>query len=225
MISMEATTQKLRARTSDEKRQKKQRILDAAKEVFFDHGYSAVTVGMITRKAGVSTGTFYLYYKTKIEIYKDLQNEGLDILTDMIGAVIKDNSYPPLEKLREIAFAYVRFSREYREYFDIIAVLSATPAELKETDSDISRLIDGKTHRLLSDIEAILREGVKKGDVVPLDTWHATSALWALMDGMVLLSERNNLDNVIKVGMDELIEQGLKMFFFGIAKNRKRKIP
>jgi len=220
---MTISVQKKRARTTDEKRRKKRRILDAAKSVFLDQGYPSVTVEMITREAGVSTGAFYLYYKTKLEIYKDLQNEGLDILAEMMGAVFENSSATPLEKLRQIALCYIRFSREHREFFDIIAVLSATPAELKETRSEIGRRIDRKTRRLLSSIEDVLKEGVEQGAFVPLDTWRATGALWALMDGLLLLSERNNMENVLKVDIDKLVEQGLTMYFFGIVKNKTRR--
>lgn len=209
---------KLRARTTNEKLEKKNLILSAAKRVFFERGYQGTTIQTITRAAGVSTGTFYIYYKNKIEVYKDLQNEGVDILVQMINAVMND-SMSPLEQLRRIAMAYYKYFKEYREYFDIIAVLSATPSELKETDSLIGKIIDAKTYTLLSSIENILCEGIRRGEFKPMDTWATTSTLWALMDGMVLLEERNNIANVIQLDMEKLIEQGLDIIFHGFVIN------
>ncbi len=207
-----------RARTSQDKQKKSEKILQAAKELFFDRGYHETTIEMITAAAGVSTGTFYVYYKNKIEIYKALQNEGLDILLAMIDAVISRPGETARWKMAELAATYLRYYRDNREYFDIVAILSATPRELKETDSDLSKIINGKTYDVLRKIEGVLREGVNRGEFIALDTWKATTVFWGLMDGLILLEERNNIENVIGLSLEELVEQALEMSFAGIMK-------
>jgi len=52
--------------------QTRARILDAAEEVFGKRGYHGSSVVEITRQAGVGLGTFYLYFPSKIEIYRHL---------------------------------------------------------------------------------------------------------------------------------------------------------
>lgn len=52
--------------------QTRARILDAAEEVFGRRGYHSASVVEITKKAGVGLGTFYLYFPSKIEIYRHL---------------------------------------------------------------------------------------------------------------------------------------------------------
>ena len=208
----------LRARTHEDKQQKRKKILEAAKELFFDKGYYGTTIEMITEKAGVSIGTFYLYYKNKVEIYKALQNEGLDILVDMITQVISRPGMSSLAKLSEIARTYFCYYNEYREYFDIMAVLSTIPDELKETQTEISRIIDRKTYNLLKMIEGVIIEGVESGEFIQMDTWKSMNVFWGLMDGLILLAERNNIENVIGVGLEVLIKQALEMAFYGIVK-------
>ncbi|MBN1573213.1 MAG: TetR/AcrR family transcriptional regulator [Deltaproteobacteria bacterium] len=209
---------KRRARTIEDKRAKGEKILKVAKELFFDKGYYGTTIEMITDQAGVSIGTFYFYYKNKIEIYKALQDEGLDILLEMIDGVVSRPGLSAKEKLYELAHAYLKYYREHREYFDIIAILSATPDELKETDTELSGIINTKAFNVLKKIEGVLNEGVENGEFVPLDTWKATSVFWGLMDGLVLLEERDNVVNVIGFSLDELIRQALEMSFHGIMK-------
>jgi AcrR family transcriptional regulator len=209
---------KQRARTLEDKQKKSEKILQAAKGLFFDKGYYETTIEMITEKAGVSIGTFYVYYKNKIEIYKALQNEGVDILLDMIQQVVSRPDITAHEKVIELARTYLRYYKEYREYFDIMAIVSATPPELKETDSELSRIIDGKTYDLLKRIEGVLREGVESGEFVAVDTWKATTVFWGLMDGLILLEERNNIENVIGLTLEELVSQALEMSFHGIVK-------
>ncbi|MEM3334015.1 MAG: TetR/AcrR family transcriptional regulator [Thermoplasmata archaeon] len=50
----------------------KNKLLKAAERVFGEKGYFDSSISEITRKAKVSTGTFYIYYNSKIEIFKDL---------------------------------------------------------------------------------------------------------------------------------------------------------
>lgn len=50
----------------------KARLLDAAEEVFGAHGYHAGSIVEITRRAHVAQGTFYLYWPSKLEIFRHL---------------------------------------------------------------------------------------------------------------------------------------------------------
>jgi AcrR family transcriptional regulator len=59
----------LRSRRGDQTRT---RILDAAGEVFGLRGYHGASIIEITRQAGVGLGTFYLYFPSKLDIYKQL---------------------------------------------------------------------------------------------------------------------------------------------------------
>jgi AcrR family transcriptional regulator len=52
--------------------QTRARILDAAEEVFGEHGYHGASIVEITKRAGHGLGTFYLYFPSKIEIYRHL---------------------------------------------------------------------------------------------------------------------------------------------------------
>lgn len=212
------STTKQRARTVEDKQKKKDTILKAARELFFKKGFYGTTIEMITSKAGVSTGIFYFYYKNKIEVFKALQDEGLDILQNTIDTVIAIPDMTAREKLLRLAHLYLGYYREYREYFDIMSIVCAAPDELKETDSELSTIIDDKTSGVLKKIERIIQDGIENGEFVSVDTWKVITVFWAMMDGLILLDERDNIKNVIGVGLDELVEQALDMSFHGIVK-------
>jgi AcrR family transcriptional regulator len=212
----------MRARTAEDKDRKKRLLLDGARDLFLRKGFHDTTIEAIAAGAGVSAGTFYLYFRNKMEAYKAIQEEGLDILSPMIEQVTTWPGMSPLARLSEIARTYFRFYQDYREYFDILAMISATPGELKETDTDISRSINSKTRALLKMVEGAIREGVESGVFKEVDTWKITSVFWGLMDGMLLLAERNNIENVIGVGLEDLIRQGLEMTFYGIVRENTR---
>ncbi len=59
-------------------------IKQSAIEVFAEHGYHNAKVSMIVRRVGVAQGTFYLYYKSKREIFDEILD---DFLTMVTGSV------------------------------------------------------------------------------------------------------------------------------------------
>lgn len=205
-----------RARTTADKLQKRRLLLEAAKELFFDRGYQNTTVEEITERTGVSTGTFYLYFKSKREIYMALYADGIDIFHRMAEQAISWPGMSALARLSAIAHAYYRFYTEYTEYFDILAFIHLHQEELKEP-SEMGSILDQKALRLLKMIETVIKDGVGSGEFAALDTWKATNVLWGVMDGLVVLAERNNV-MVIGVGLEELIKQALEIVFYGMVR-------
>jgi AcrR family transcriptional regulator len=54
---------------------KRRQILDGARRVFIDMGFDAASMNDITRKAGVSKGTIYVYFGNKEELFEALIEE------------------------------------------------------------------------------------------------------------------------------------------------------
>jgi len=50
----------------------KKKLLNSAEKVFGEKNYFEAPISEITRRARVSTGTFYIYYDSKLEIFRDL---------------------------------------------------------------------------------------------------------------------------------------------------------
>ncbi|MEV0635927.1 TetR/AcrR family transcriptional regulator [Streptomyces sp. NPDC050619] len=57
------------------KKDKRERIMTAARELFAEHGVSGVTTQQIAERADVAIGTLYLYASTKAELLIMVQNE------------------------------------------------------------------------------------------------------------------------------------------------------
>src|SRR3990170_738491 len=65
-------------------------ICTAALEVFAEKGFAAARLEEIARRAGVSKGTLYLYFKDKEELFR---------------AVVRDNVAPRVDSVREAVLA------------------------------------------------------------------------------------------------------------------------
>lgn len=73
------------------KEDRPQEIANAAFEVFAEKGYSATRVEEVAKRAGVSKGLTYLYYKTKEELFKavikNVIGRRVDALVEVIAGV------------------------------------------------------------------------------------------------------------------------------------------
>jgi len=87
---------------------KRRQIIEGARQVFLTQGFDAASMSDIARKAGVSKGTLYVYFKDKEQLFEAIveqecesQAEGifeLDAGDQDVGAV-----------LTRLGFAYIRF--------------------------------------------------------------------------------------------------------------------
>lgn len=98
----------------------KERILDAALEVFSLKGFHQATTDEIAEKAGVGKGTLYRYFETKEKLFAELMRIRLEELGKRIGAVINghDDVLTMISKCIGTYFEF--FDRNQRLYRLII---------------------------------------------------------------------------------------------------------
>ena len=74
-------------RRQREKEQRREQILNTARELLFKKGIDATSMNQIARNAELSVGTLYLYFKNKESLFAALQEEGLTLLCDKIKEI------------------------------------------------------------------------------------------------------------------------------------------
>jgi TetR/AcrR family fatty acid metabolism transcriptional regulator len=84
MASTAATDTK-RRRSREETRQ---RLVEAALEVFARNGYERSTVDEIVREAGYSKGAFYVHFETKEDLFWELLEERIEAQQEVFRAAI-----------------------------------------------------------------------------------------------------------------------------------------
>lgn len=60
------------SKVDENKQQKRESLLDSAFQLFIEHGFSKTSISDIVHNAGVAKGTFYLYFKDKLDIRNHL---------------------------------------------------------------------------------------------------------------------------------------------------------
>ncbi len=74
------------------------RILSAALQEFLEKGFQSASLRNIVKMAGVTTGAFYGYYKSKEELFEALVGEHYDFLLDCFCRVQKEFAEIPPEQ-------------------------------------------------------------------------------------------------------------------------------
>jgi AcrR family transcriptional regulator len=96
----------------------RQRILEAARVVFERDGYPATRVADIASGAGVAHGTFYKYFESKDDVFRELTN---DVVSQMYERTRRRDAAP--DELTRIARANWRYICAYRDNADLLAVV------------------------------------------------------------------------------------------------------
>ena len=101
-------------RRARNKRDKQDRIFQAASALFAGHGYSAVTTQMVAEQADVGTGTLFRYAGSKAELLMMVMNEQMRIDTRR-GVVAADSSASPTEAILALLAPQIEASQAYPE--------------------------------------------------------------------------------------------------------------
>ena len=86
-------------RKERERSQRSEQIRNAAKGVFLGKGFSGATIEEIANKAELSSGTIYLYYKNKDELFASLILHSLESLNRRLGDILSKKKFPTDQKL------------------------------------------------------------------------------------------------------------------------------
>ncbi len=104
----------------EQKRFTRERLIDAALEVFAEKGYAATTVEDITSAAGASRATFYLHFRSKANIVTDLLAKVLLPESDSIYEQLHDQPDPSWPELRRFVEETLTYWDRHRDALDVL---------------------------------------------------------------------------------------------------------
>ncbi len=98
-----ATAPKWRRRKED----RPQEIVSAALDVFAERGFAATKLDEVAKRAGVTKGTLYLYFKNKEELFKAVVQQALLPNIALANTRVKSSEAPTADVLRELVSTMV----------------------------------------------------------------------------------------------------------------------
>jgi AcrR family transcriptional regulator len=115
----------IRERQDRERQAVRQAILDAARDLFVTEGYRNVSIRKIAERIEYSPAAIYSYFPSKDDIFFALAEEGFRRLDAKVRSVT--SSANPLDEMRALWWAYYEFSKEHREFFELMFVDRSVP--------------------------------------------------------------------------------------------------
>ena len=214
----------IQERKEREKGHRREEILDAAQEVFFEKGLYVATMDEIAEKAELSKGTLYLYYKNKEDLYIAVMMRGMEILRDIFTEVSRSGE-SSAKMLVALADAYIGFFNNHREHFRMIHFLQ-TPQfhkqvteEMKKSCGILNRqvweLVNGILQRCID--EGILRDTLNPAEI-GIILWSSATALMLRID-----SEYSIWKDTIQIDLLETLKLSNSLLFDAICTQEGRK--
>ncbi len=137
-----------------------QEITDAALEAFAEKGYAATRVEEVAKRAGVSKGLLYLYFKTKEELFKAVIRSLVMPRIDRLSAAIDASGLSAEAFLRGPFLDFVKSLPGS----PIAVVIRLMIAEGPRHPDLVQFYWDNVVSRGLTAIEALLERGVASGE-------------------------------------------------------------
>jgi AcrR family transcriptional regulator len=196
------------SRRLKEKEDRKDRILAAARDVFFDVGIRRATVDMIAAKAEIAKGTVYLYFPTKETILANLLLEGLDTLNDYLSGAFDDSAaLNGVERLERLAAAYYRFYVQEPDYFRLMMAFDRGQFQ-ESVNADLYELILLRSLRGLRWVVEAMQQAIDEGEFRPGEARALAGMLWASLNGVLVVTSHPL--------RRELVEQEVEKLYAGV---------
>jgi AcrR family transcriptional regulator len=169
-------------------------ILDAAGEVFADHGFAGATIFDVYNRCGVTKGAFYFHFASKVELAQA-------VLDEQVSGQIAYLEVPPGERTVKLQDAFdVGLLVSHRLTFD--RMLQGSIRLAVDQVHEINRRVP---YQAWIDVHAgILAEAEERGELLPgVDVNDAAQMIVGAFSGVQLMSEvmsdRHDLEERIAV--------------------------
>lgn len=188
---------------------KRQHILDVAKELFATKGYSATGIREIAEKAGLSLGNFYNYFKNKEDLFTclldpDIMIQHMDEIKQMINTQFPNNFKDIIKTVKTLV------DRDFQKFRLIF--IDLTEFNGKHTDRILDRIIKESTQTFNENIKStIVGTVIKNEDYTFYIKAFIISLLSFFVIGRVLPSVdlNNKSDDYIAEKLSNVILNGI----------------
>lgn len=161
-------------------------ILDAAKAVFVDADFNAVTVEDIATASGLSRATIYQYFGSKQDIYTALLLRDLDgMISGLVKSLVETDSVK--NNLFRMSVEYMNFFRDHSEYFKALSFFFL-PGRKEPLPAEAAELVRAKLNEGILTIERAITLGIERQEARPVDARAATLSLWGQWMGCAYLA-------------------------------------
>jgi TetR/AcrR family transcriptional regulator len=148
-------------------------ILDAAGRIFAEHGLSGARTDAIAAEAGVNKALLYYYFKSKEDIYWAVLDEHVTSFHRKALPLLGRDGPAPTILLQYVSnhFDFIRAHPHYPRLFQRMMMAGGRRGE---------RLVAERMAPVAERMDALLRRGIREGELRSCDVLHTAVSLVAL---------------------------------------------
>lgn len=191
-------------------------ILEAAREVFGEHGLAASRLDDIAKRAGLSKGTIYLYFPNKEELFREMVRQMVVSQIEQGEQELNAMNESATDLLTQFLRSYWRFIRS-PQFAPLFRLIHAEIHSFPDLARFYAEEVIARVHRLIA---AIITRGIESGEFRQLDPKVAARMVPApfIMHGL-WCTHRECFTSVAR-GSDEQVLDELIQFTLNAIKAR-----
>src|SRR6478672_5618627 len=176
------TIQERRIREKSEVREK---ILDAARDLFVTYGYDGVTMRKVAARIDYSPTAIYLHFADKESLFREVCHQDFNRLSEAFRDLV--NIKDPHERLAACGRAYVEFAVANPNHYRLM-FMTSHPKSLKLTDEELARR-GNPNEDAYAFLLQLVRDSLEAGAFRPelTDPQLIAQTLWAAVHGVASL--------------------------------------
>lgn len=185
--------------------QTRAKVLEAAKQVFEEIGFLPARVADIVRRACVAHGSFYHYFDSKEDVFRELVAVAEAQLNAPMQQVILASSsdVPPPQRIRKSVRRFLEAYRREARFLGVVEEVSRYDEYLRESRN---KRLRHYTDELAESIRQLQSHGLADPTLDPV----LASAILGCIT--IRFPEMWMVDNVVDCSLDDAVEQIAKIF-------------
>jgi len=174
----------VKERREREKSETRDKILDAARELFVSEGFEGVSMRKVAEKIEYSPTAIYVHFADKNELFHELTRQDFARLQEAMAPA--QMPIDPVERLRQIGRRYVDFGVHFPHHYEFMFMTPHPPHEPDEEDREIMGNPEMDAYALLKwAVEAAIKDGCFREEIQ--DAELVSQTLWASVHGVISL--------------------------------------
>ena len=175
----------VKERREREKSETRDKILDAARELFVTEGYEGVSMRRVAEKIEYSPTAIYVHFADKEELFHELCRQDFARLQEVMQSA--EMPADPIERLRQIGRSYIQFGVRFPNHYVFMFMTPHLPQEPDEEDREIMGNPEKDAYAMLKRaVQEAINAGCFRDEVQ--DAELVSQTLWASVHGVISLN-------------------------------------
>jgi len=174
----------VKERREREKSETRDKILDAARELFVTEGYEGVSMRRVAEKIEYSPTAIYVHFADKNELFHELCHQDYARLAEVFQSSVM--STDPIERLKQIGAIYIEFGLRNPNHYKFMFMTPHPAQELGDDDREMHGNPEKDAYAFL---KWAVQQATDAGCFLPelRDAELISQTLWASVHGVVSL--------------------------------------